>query len=117
MPNTRLVLCAIAATSLACSGKEAPPPPSGAEAIAQVAAAKSLPTDKYSSPTSGFDLELPGVWKGRYRATEKADSRRLCACVSRAVGNGQTPARLVIDSAWRPDTIEPGAVAARGSNA
>ena len=52
-----------------------------------------------------------------FSATEKADSRRLCACVSRAVGNGQTPARLVIDSAWRPDTIEPRAVAARGANA
>ena len=76
MHTTRLSLCLAAAAlnTLACSGKEAAPPPSGAEAIAQVAAAKSLPAEKYSSPTSGFDLQLPGIWKGRYRALERADT-------------------------------------------
>jgi ferredoxin-NADP reductase len=31
---------------------------------------------------------------------EKHDNRRMCACVSRGVGGG-----VVIDSAWRPDTL------------
>jgi ferredoxin-NADP reductase len=35
-----------------------------------------------------------------FSAAEKRDNRRLCACVSRAVGGG-----LVIDSAWRPEPL------------
>jgi vanillate monooxygenase ferredoxin subunit len=35
-----------------------------------------------------------------FSAAEKSGNQRLCACVSRACGGG-----LVIDSAWRPDTL------------
>jgi hypothetical protein len=61
---------------IACSGKgaEKARPATGTEAIAEVVAAKSLPTEKFVSTTAGFDLELPGVWHGRYRAEEKKDT-------------------------------------------
>jgi vanillate O-demethylase ferredoxin subunit len=35
-----------------------------------------------------------------FSAAEKRENRRLCACVSRVTGGG-----IVIDSAWRPDTV------------
>jgi vanillate O-demethylase ferredoxin subunit len=35
-----------------------------------------------------------------FSAAEKSENKRLCACVSRVVGGG-----IVIDSAWRPDTL------------
>ena len=61
---------------IACSGKEAETarPATGAEAIAEVAAAKTLPPETFTSTTAGFDLQLPGVWKGRYRAGERNDT-------------------------------------------
>jgi vanillate O-demethylase ferredoxin subunit len=46
-------------------------------------------------------------WQGQidhrdvfFSAAEKQQNHRLCACVSRVVGGG-----VVIDSAWRPDTL------------
>lgn len=71
------ISAALAAVLLiACSDKsrENARPATGAEAIAQVAAAKSLPPEIFTSTTAGFDLQLPGVWKGRYRAGERRDS-------------------------------------------
>lgn len=40
-----------------------------------------------------------------FSAAEKRENRRLCACVSRVCGGGT----VVLDSAWRPDTIDAGA--------
>ena len=60
---------------IGCSGKsDAPRPATGAEAMAEVAAAKTLPAETYTSTTAGFDLQLPGVWKGRYLAGERIDT-------------------------------------------
>jgi len=65
----------LVASALACSGKtDAPAPPNADAAIADAAAAKTMPTEKYVSATAGFDLTLPGVWTGKYRATEKKDT-------------------------------------------
>lgn len=60
---------------IGCSGKDAATarPATGTEAIAEAKAASSLPPEKYVSTTAGFDLDLPGVWRGRYRAEEKSD--------------------------------------------
>lgn len=60
----------------ACSGKEAPrqEPPTGAEAIQAVKEARSLPSEKYIGTTIAADLELPGVWKGRYTTLERTDT-------------------------------------------
>ncbi|MCC7194373.1 MAG: hypothetical protein IT356_02330 [Gemmatimonadaceae bacterium] len=64
-----------AAVLLGCSGpKDATPARTADEVLADAAAAKSLPPEKYVSPTAGFDLSLPGAWTGRYRATEQKDS-------------------------------------------
>jgi hypothetical protein len=73
----KTTIAALAALSLiGCSGKDAetPRPATGTEAIAEVKAASSLPAEKYVSTTAGFDLELPGVWRARYRAEEKSDN-------------------------------------------
>lgn len=73
---TRAALALLVA-ALAC-GKSAdsgpPRPPSAADVLAEVEAAKSLPTDRYVSTTAGFDLDLPGIWKGRYRPEERRDT-------------------------------------------
>ena len=50
-------------------------------------------------------VELHGTIDHRdvfFSAGEKAQGRKLCTCVSRVVGGG-----VVIDSAWRPDTLPP----------
>ena len=39
-----------------------------------------------------------------FSAAEKSENKRLCACVSRVVGANHDGS-LVIDSAWRPDTL------------
>lgn len=71
----RLTVLFLVASALACSGKtETPAPPNAADAIADAAAAKTMPTEKYVSATSGFDLTLPGVWTGKYNATERKDT-------------------------------------------
>lgn len=74
MKNPMLVATFIALT--ACSGKEAPrqEPPTGAEAIQAVKEARSLPSEKYIGTTIAADLELPGVWKGRYTTLERTDT-------------------------------------------
>ena len=60
---------------VACSGSsDTPQPPSASASIAAAAADQALPQERYVSPTSGFDLTLPGIWTGRYRAEEKADT-------------------------------------------
>ncbi|MBM4193819.1 MAG: hypothetical protein FJ202_05500 [Gemmatimonadetes bacterium] len=58
----------------ACGEKAAPPPPSAAQTLAAVRDAKSLPPETYVSPTAGFDLHLPGIWTGKYVASEKNDT-------------------------------------------
>jgi hypothetical protein len=66
---------AATAALIACSGaRDASPPRTADEALAAATAAKALPPERYVSPTAGFDLTLPGVWKGRYRAIEKKDT-------------------------------------------
>lgn len=73
MRRTATILATVAA--IACSGKGSDAkPPSAADALADAAAAKTMPTEKYVSPTSQFDLTLPGVWTGKYRVTEKKDT-------------------------------------------
>jgi hypothetical protein len=70
-----IAVASAALVLIACSGKsDAPRPATGAEAIAEVAAAKSLPPETFTSTTAGFDLQLPGLWKGRYRAGERKDT-------------------------------------------
>lgn len=72
---TRFASLLAAAAVLACGGSgDAGPPRTADEALADAAAAKSLPVERYVSPTAGFDLTLPGVWTGRYRAMEKKDT-------------------------------------------
>lgn len=71
---TRIVFPLAAAALLACGGKDKAAPPTAEDALADVAAAKTLPPEVYVSPVSGFDLSLPGVWKGRYRALERSDT-------------------------------------------
>ena len=80
---------------VACSGdtsntSDTARPTTGAEALAEVAAAKSLPPETYTSTTAGFDLQLPGVWKGRYRAGERRDTT--------------AGARLAVDFTFIPDS-------------
>ena len=76
---------------IACSGKtETARPKTGAEAIAEVTAAQTLPAEVFTSTTAGFDLQLPGVWKGRYRAGERKDTT--------------AGARLAIDFTFVPDS-------------
>lgn len=66
---------AIGLALAACSGgSDTPEPPSASAAIATAAADQALPQERYVSPTSGFDLTLPGVWKGHYLAEEKTDT-------------------------------------------
>ena len=69
-----VLVTAIAVTALACKGKEQPAPQTAADALAAAAATKTLPAEHYVSPTEKFDLALPGVWAGKYRATEKKDT-------------------------------------------
>jgi hypothetical protein len=84
-------LAVLLATTLACQGKtEAPPPPNASDALAEVAAARSLPAETYSSPVSRFDLTFPGVWTGRYRAEERTDTT--------------DGGRLRVDFKFRPDS-------------
>jgi vanillate O-demethylase ferredoxin subunit len=45
-----------------------------------------------------------------FSAAEKRENRRLCACVSR-VCDGHGSGAIVIDSAWRPDTLSHAAAA------
>ncbi|MDQ8165137.1 MAG: hypothetical protein P3A28_05190 [Gemmatimonadota bacterium] len=72
---SRISALLLIASALACSAKnDAPAPPNAADAIADAAAAKTLPPEKYVSATSGFDLSLPGVWTGKYSAMEKKDT-------------------------------------------
>jgi len=52
-------------------------------------------------------VELQGEIDHRdvfFSAAEKRENQRLCACVSRVCGGG-----IVLDSAWRPDTMHAGA--------
>ena len=87
-PHSRLILAALVS---ACSGKsESARPATGAEAIAQVKAAKSLPPETYTSTTAGFDLTLPGIWHGRYRASERSDNT--------------AGSRLAVEFAFVPDS-------------
>jgi len=90
MHKSYMVLAA--AALIGCSDKDAGTarPATGADAIAEVAAAKSLPPEKFVSTTAGFDLELPGVWRGHYIASEHADSTR--------------GARLVVEFKLLPDS-------------
>ena len=71
----RLLALLFVASALACSAKsDAPAPLNADDAIADAAAGKKLPDEKYVSATSKFDLTLPGVWTGKYSATEKKDT-------------------------------------------
>jgi hypothetical protein len=75
MPKYAVLLtAALAVTALACKGKEQPAKQTAADALATAAATKTLPAEHYVSPTEKFDLALPGVWTGKYRATEKKDT-------------------------------------------
>jgi hypothetical protein len=69
-----ILITAFAVTALACKGKEQPAPPTADAALATAAATKNLPAEHYVSPTEKFDISLPGVWTGKYRATEKKDT-------------------------------------------
>jgi hypothetical protein len=93
MPKSRkhtvLFAAALAVTALGCGAKEQAPS-SAADALADAAAAKSLPVEHYVSPTEKFDLTLPGAWTGRYRATERKDTT--------------AGARLAIDFKFVPDS-------------
>ena len=74
MKNPMLAAAFIALT--ACSGKDAArqEPPAGAEVIQAVKDARSLPPEMYVGTTIGANLELPGVWKGRYTTLERTDT-------------------------------------------
>jgi hypothetical protein len=69
-----LLVTAFAVTALACKGKEKLAQQTAADALATAASTKTLPAEHYVSPTEKFDLALPGVWTGKYRATEKKDT-------------------------------------------
>jgi hypothetical protein len=72
---TRLAPLLTAAILVACGGaRDASPPRSADQALADAAATRDLPPERYVSPTAGFDLTLPGAWTGRYRAIEKKDT-------------------------------------------
>lgn len=64
----------IAATAFGCSPAAEQKPSSAEEALLDAAAARNMPTEKYVSPTGGFDITLPGVWTGRYRVEERPDT-------------------------------------------
>mgnify|MGYP003339237688 FL=1 len=74
MKNPMLAAAFIALA--ACSGKDAArqEPPTGAEVIQAVKDARSLPPEMYVGTTIGANLELPGVWKGRYTTLERTDT-------------------------------------------
>lgn len=76
---------------VACSakGRDAASPSAGA-ALAAVAQAKSLPSEQFVSTTAGFNLTLPGIWQGRYRAEE--------------TGDAATGARLAVNFKFVPDS-------------
>jgi hypothetical protein len=69
----RLLFCCLAAVA-ACSKPADSGPRTAADALADAAATKTLPAETYVSPTLGVDVMLPGAWKGRYRAVERADT-------------------------------------------
>jgi hypothetical protein len=83
----------LAAVLLAC-GKAAdsnqPQPMSAEAALADAAGAKALPREHFVSATGGFDLDLPGVWTGRYRTEEMKDTT--------------THARLAVVFRYLPDS-------------
>lgn len=80
------------AALVACSSKgpDAAPPPSAEQALAAAAQAKSLPPEKFVSTTAGFNLTLPGIWTGHYRAEETRDAA--------------TGARLAVNFKFLPDS-------------
>lgn len=82
------LLIAVLACGKADSGP--PKPMTAANALADAAAAKSLPRERYVSATGGFDLDLPGVWTGKYRTEEMKDTT--------------TRARLAIQFRFVPDS-------------
>lgn len=87
----RILVLSLALGALACgSSKEKPEPPNAADALAKVSAAKSMPVEKYVSATAGFDLTLPGIWTGHYRAEEKRDTT--------------AGARLGVEFKFKPDS-------------
>lgn len=89
---TRAALMLLLAT-VACNTPDrgaAGTPPTAEQALADAAAAKTLPPEHFVSATGGFDLDLPGVWTGKYRTTEGKDTT--------------TRARLAIDFKYVPDS-------------
>lgn len=61
-----------------------------ADALADAAATKALPTEHYVSPTEKIDISLPGAWTGHYRVSERKDTT--------------AGARLAIDFTYVPDS-------------
>ena len=74
MGTALAALATILLVACSCRSGETARPATGAETIAEVAAAKSLPPELFTSTTAGFDLQLPGLWTGRYRTGERRDT-------------------------------------------
>lgn len=70
----RLAALLLAAAACGQPADTRPGTPSAEAMLADVDRAKSLPPERYTSPTAGFDLTLPGVWTGHYRAQETRDT-------------------------------------------
>ena len=105
---------------IACSGKSAETarPANGVEAIEEVKAAQSMPPETYTSTTAGFDLQLPGLWHGRYRASERRDTtagarlavefRFVPDSGSRAPSHSLMTVRIFPKAAWEVASKRPG---------
>jgi hypothetical protein len=114
-----LLVAAIACGKAADSGTPQAKAPTGKEILADVAASKSLPPEHYASPTAGFDLTLPGVWAGHYRAQEVKDTtdgahlgvlfRFLPDSGSRAPQETLMTLRVFSQRAWKA-AIRPGSL-------
>jgi hypothetical protein len=89
MLRRALLLATLAALAACNRGKEAGPP-TAESALAEAAAAKTLPVERYVSPTEKVEVTLPGVWTGRYRVMERRDT---------TLG-----ARLALDFKFLPDS-------------
>lgn len=83
--RVRLLAPLAVIVGLAACGSEPPPPPP-----AQAPPAPVGPPDVYVSARGKFSLQLPGVWKGHYIATERADTTR--------------GARFAVELKFKPDS-------------
>jgi hypothetical protein len=89
MPRIAPFVAAVLVLAACNRGKEAAPS-TAADALADAAAAKTLPVERYVSPTEKFEVTMPGTWTGHYRAMEKKDTT--------------AGARLAVDFKLQPDS-------------